>query len=483
VEPTGEVVVFVNPDASKGVDTAFAIAARRPDVPFEFWESWHLPKHVAAEVIRRCTELGNVRFCRSTTVCGEPYRRARLLLVPYADGGRPRVVPEAQASGIPVLARGDPALEEAVGDGGILVPSDGTIDDWLDGLHRLWDDDAVHAAYSQAALRHSARAEFDPDRLASQFADAMAGLVVQGRRERFSSRTRAFAVADPPVASVVVPVRDVAATIDDQLEALAGQTYDGPWEIVVADNGSTDATRERVEAWRTRLPPLSIVDASSRRGVAHARNVGLRHARGEVMLICDGDDIVAPDWLEHMVNALEEHPIVTGSIDVATLNRPEMYVWMGSTVTTEPPVAYDFLPYAPGGNIGMWRDVYAAVGPFDEQLLRAEDIDFGWRAASLGIGVAVEPRAVLHRRLRAGFGGELRTAIRGGIAEAGLYRRHRAQGMPRAAPRQALEQYRWLVRTLPRARQGSAERHRWTHHAGKRLGRAVGSLRERVLYL
>jgi hypothetical protein len=131
----------------------------------------------------------------------------------------------------------------------------------------------------------------------------------------------------------------------------------------------------------------------------------------------------------------------------------------------------------------MWREVFEAVGPFDESLRRAEDIDFGWRAAYAGVAVAMEPRAVLHRRLRADLRAEFLAAVRGGIAEAGLYRRHREHGMPRATPNEALVQYRWLVRTMPGVVDGSRDRHQWVHHAGKRIGRIIGSTRERVRYL
>ena len=77
------------------------------------------------------------------------------MLVPYEDANRPRVVPEAQVSGIPVLARDDPALREAVGAGGILVAPDAEISDWVDGLAQLWDDDETHASCSEAAHEHS----------------------------------------------------------------------------------------------------------------------------------------------------------------------------------------------------------------------------------------------------------------------------------------------------------------------------------------
>jgi glycosyltransferase involved in cell wall biosynthesis len=485
-EPTGEAVVFINPTASKGVETAFRLAARRPDVVFHFRESWHLPAHVARDVAERAANLGNVEFLPSSTDPVEAYRRARLLLAPYEDFGRPRVVPEAQVSGIPVLARDDPALREAVGPGGILIAPHAPVEAWLEGLSTLWDDDDAHARYAAAALRHSRRPEIDADGNAARFVAALVDATRRHRQAAASERSptlRSTGGQSTPLASVVVPVRNVAATIDEQLAALAAQSYGGQWEVVVADNGSTDATRSRVEAWSGRLPALAIVDASDRRGVARARNVGLRAATGDVLLICDGDDVVAPDWLELMVAALDEHPIVTGRIDVATMNPPEQYEWMGDATMTSAPVAYAYLPYAPGGNIGMWRDVFDVLNGFDEELLRAEDIDFGWRASYLGIPVHFEPRAVLHRRLGRSPRSELRSAIRGGVAEAGLYRRHRSRGMPRADGAAVLAQYRWLVRTFPDVVTGRADRYRWAHHAGKRIGRIVGSIRYRTKYL
>lgn len=482
-EPTGEAVVLINPIPKKGVHTAFALAERRPDITFHLREAWHLSKSIVQEVTDRAAALGNVTFLHRTDDPVARYRQARVLLVPYEEMGRPRVVAEAHVSGIPVLARDDPPLREAVGPGGILVPPDAGLDAWLDGLSRLWDDREVHGRYSHAALLHSRRDEIDADRLAARFLDAISGLEVRRRRAPFTVAPARDANPDEPMVSVLIPARNVADTIDDQMAALAGQTYRGRWEVVVADNGSTDATRAKVEAWRPRLPALTIVDASTRRGVAHARNVGLRAARGELLLICDGDDVVAPGWLEHMRAALEDHPIVTGVLDVVSMNTEGEYAWTGASGMDGAPVAYHHLPYAPGGNIGMWRDVFEELAGFDEDLLRAEDVDFGWRASYLGVPVHFEPRAVLHRRLHTTPARLFRASIRGGVAEAALFHRHRARGMPRPTTREVVEIYRWLLTAVPDVVAGRADRHRWAHHLGKRLGRVAGSVRHRVRYL
>lgn len=68
-------------------------------------------------------------------------------------------------------------------------------------------------------------------------------------------------------------------TLSDQLAALARQTYHHPWELIVSDNGSVDGTRQLAESWSDRLPDLRVADASDRKGLNHARNVGVARAR------------------------------------------------------------------------------------------------------------------------------------------------------------------------------------------------------------
>ena len=76
--------------------------------------------------------------------------------------------------------------------------------------------------------------------------------------------------------SVIIACHNAAATFGEQLDALAEQAWSEPWELIVADNGSTDETLELVERYRERFNDLHVVDASDRKGAAHARNVGAR---------------------------------------------------------------------------------------------------------------------------------------------------------------------------------------------------------------
>ena len=279
-----------------------------------------------------------------------------------------------------------------------------------------------------------------------------------------------------PLVSVVIPALNVASTIDEQLSALATQTYTGAWEVVVSDNGSTDATVERVTAWTDRVPGLRVVDASRRRGISPARNVGVAAARGDLILICDGDDVVAPDWVERMVAALRNHSLVTGRIDVERFNDEYLYAWSGEAEQEDVERPYGFLPYAAGGNFGIRKEVYEQLAGFDEKLPRTEDFDFGWRAAYAGIAVHYEPAAVIYRRLHASMRTFARTRYLGGRSEPALYRRHRRKGMPRDSAAQVRQTWLWLLRELPNAALHRDARPHWVAHAAKRVGRVVGSV-------
>ena len=100
-----------------------------------------------------------------------------------------------------------------------------------------------------------------------------------------------------PRLSVIIPCKNMAATIGAQLEALANQSWSEPWEVIVSDNGSSDDSVRVVQRYGARLPNLRLVDASDRPGASHARNVGARYAMAPALAFCDADDEVGVDWL------------------------------------------------------------------------------------------------------------------------------------------------------------------------------------------
>src|SRR5215204_55226 len=182
--------------------------------------------------------------------------------------------------------------------------------------------------------------------------------------------------SEQPMLSVVIPVFDAAGVVSGQLEALAKQEWSRPWELVVADNGCTDGTIDVVERWRDRMPSLRIVDASDRRGPAHARNVGVGEARSEAVAFCDADDEVAPGWVAAMGEALSRHALVACRSDPTKLNER----WVAETREAQPAGALStvpfppFAPYAGSGGLGVKKSLHERLGGFDESMPVLEDV-------------------------------------------------------------------------------------------------------------
>jgi glycosyltransferase involved in cell wall biosynthesis len=289
------------------------------------------------------------------------------------------------------------------------------------------------------------------------------------------------------VISVVIPVRDGADHLAEQLEALASQTYAGEWEVVVADNGSVDGTRECALVVRARLPGLPrlrVVDASGCVGVSHARNVGATAAAGEIVAFCDADDRVEPGWLDAIAAAMRGADGVGGAVDWVSLNPARVDRPGGAMTDRLLELRPRFLPFAPGGNCAVRTTVFHTLGGFDERYRGGgDDVEFFWRLQGRGHRLTFAPAARIAYRERNTVVGAAVQAYRWARPLPRLYREFRAQGMPRLKVRDALRIWRNLLARAPGDWVRPAGRRQWAVLVAERLGRIAGSVRWRVLYL
>ena len=203
--------------------------------------------------------------------------------------------------------------------------------------------------------------------------------------------------------SVVIPTYNAATTLDEQLAALSVQNGDVDFEVIVADNGSTDDLHHVVERWSSSLN-VRTVDASARRGPSAARNIGATASTAPLLLFCDADDIARPSWVASLAAALVDRPFVGGPYHpFATRDG----IWLPTFETATLPTAWDDLTYAFGGNFAVRAETWDSVGGFDESLTGAEEIEFAWRARSLGLVPAFVPGAVMDYRIRSSIRGRL----------------------------------------------------------------------------
>ena len=281
--------------------------------------------------------------------------------------------------------------------------------------------------------------------------------------------------------SVIIPNYNGGDTLGLQLEALSRQQWSGPWEIIIADNGSTDNSRSIVERYKDRLPNLRIVDASDRRGAAHARNVGAGAATGDALVFCDADDEVAPGWLAAMGGALAQHDLVACRVDTGKLNA----LWLQQafpTMQTHRLHRLSFLPdrcTAGAGTLGVKRLVHEAIGGFDESWGFLEEVDYCLRIQNGGVKIHFVHDAVIHIRYRQTLPQLYHQARRWAEYSVRLFKTYRPMGTYRWCWRWYAEQWARLLRQIPSLR--SRSRHaRWFWDLGWQVGRFQGIIKYRV---
>lgn len=287
--------------------------------------------------------------------------------------------------------------------------------------------------------------------------------------------------------SVIIACYNGAKTIGVQLDALARQQWSGPWEIILADNGSTDDTLQIVGRYKEKLPNLRVVDASARRGKPYALNVGAQVAKGERLLFCDADDEVGEGWLAAMGDALSDYDFVACRFDDEKLNKPWVAEGCPSGQKQELPKLF-FAPNiyaAGGGTIGVNRSLLLeTAGGFDETLLAQEDTMLCVQLQMAGKEMHFVPEAVLHIRRRDTFWATFRQAYSWSKYLPLLYKKSVALGVPKVAHpwRNAIRGWRNLLGMLRRTR-NKATLLTCMFRLGWQLGLVWGSIKDRVLFL
>jgi glycosyltransferase involved in cell wall biosynthesis len=281
--------------------------------------------------------------------------------------------------------------------------------------------------------------------------------------------------------SIVVPCRNAAKTIGLQLESLSRQQWHDTWEVIVADNGSSDGTRDVVARYYGRVPGLRLIDASARRGAAHARNVAVRTASGDAIAFCDADDEVGIGWLTAIGNALASHDFVASRMDVDKLNPPWLAVTLNNVQGSEIRRAYypPYLGHAGSSGMGVKKALHECVGGFDETLREREDTDYCFRIQLQGVELRFVPEATIH--IRYGDTSEVlfTQARRWARYQVLLYKRYGA-GVPLEKPwRSYLQTWRDLIACAPRAFKKET-RPAWMKTLGTQIGLMEGAVRYRV---
>jgi len=208
-----------------------------------------------------------------------------------------------------------------------------------------------------------------------------------------------------PQISLIVCTRNRAESLPvclNSIEQAAVANRAVEVELLIVNNGSTDATAAVLLAWQKSTSVRSRVLLAEQRGLSHARNHGLEHATGKIIAFTDDDCTVAPDYLTQVERAYaaDAGPTLRGG-------RVELGDPRDLPFTIKTDLAPQrFTGGHPGGfihgcNLTMSRSALELVGRFDTRLGAgqpigaAEDSDFVYRAHRSGVMVLYDPLIVV----------------------------------------------------------------------------------------
>jgi glycosyltransferase involved in cell wall biosynthesis len=121
-------------------------------------------------------------------------------------------------------------------------------------------------------------------------------------------------------ASIILCTLNGGEEITKTIESLLGQTYPpDQYEIIAVNDGSTDKTGQILSTY-----PIKVLHHPAPKGIAHARNTGLKHAKGEITVCFDDDCTAYPNWLSNLTSAFDDKNVMgVGSI-ITLPKRPSL---------------------------------------------------------------------------------------------------------------------------------------------------------------
>lgn len=216
--------------------------------------------------------------------------------------------------------------------------------------------------------------------------------------------------------SLVATVKDAAPFVGAFLASVRAQTR-APDEVVIVDGGSTDGTREILDA----AAGITLIEEPGS-NIARGRNVAVRAASHDVIAVSDADCVLDPGWLEHIVAPLE------AGADVSMgLYRPltgSFFEACAAAVSIREPHEIDAQRFMPSArSVAFRREVFDEAGGYPEWMDLGEDmyLNHRWRAMEARLELAGE--AVVYRRPRPSLGAYWRqfTGYAEADALAGMY--------------------------------------------------------------
>jgi GT2 family glycosyltransferase/glycosyltransferase involved in cell wall biosynthesis len=326
-----------------------------------------------------------------------------VLVAPIRFGGGTRVkLLDAMACGIPIVTTAAGAEGLPVVDGEHVLLAEGGAD-FANKILCLKSDSSlgrrlttnaselVNRQYRNFAVQQKT-AEWLTQVVSSRLASRPLSIRIEKAKVPRSMGEKCFDF------SIIIPTYNRPVQLAACLTALADLHYPaGRFEVIVVDDGSVEPVAGVVELFRNRLSISAIKQANA--GPAAARNLGVKHARGAWLAFTDDDCLPHPDWLQTLGRHLERHPdwlvggrTVNGLRENLCSTTSQLIVEVVYRHYNKRPEDARFFAT---NNLAMSRELFRAMGGFDERFTTAEDRDFCDRCIDRGVQMLYASNSVV----------------------------------------------------------------------------------------
>ncbi len=229
--------------------------------------------------------------------------------------------------------------------------------------------------------------------------------------------------------SIITPTFNRAKEIDLLIKSISNQTVTkNLFELIISDDGSTDATKNIVEKWQRESDFQIRYISQKNGGPGLARNRGLEKSIGELILFIDSDCEAHPDWIRTILDYYEKYGFDAfggpdgAKSDFTPLQKAIDYS-MTSFLTTggvrghSENMISKFYPRT--HNMGITRDIYASIGGFGE-LRHGQDIEFSHRIMQSGAKIIFLREALVYHRRRSTMSQFSKQTFNWGVARINL---------------------------------------------------------------
>jgi teichuronic acid biosynthesis glycosyltransferase TuaG len=209
-----------------------------------------------------------------------------------------------------------------------------------------------------------------------------------------------------PRVSVIIPAFNAAPYLAETLQSVVDQTYDD-WEVVLADDCSTDATLAIAESFGERV---TVLPGTENAGPAAARNRAIARSSGQLLAFLDSDDYWLPEYLERQVGLFDEGQAREGRVGIVACNARMLtasgFLPMTFMDAFGDPAGMTVIQLLKANTIfGLTlssKEIVVEAGGYCEDIFGAEDHDLWLRILELGYRVVSNPEPLLVYRMRPG---------------------------------------------------------------------------------